>query len=201
MPAQEVLERFVKRDPLAVMARGVAVGMLDERLDDIFEQKRSQQSERTLKLSLLARTMTEVALGLVDNRHQAYREFQDELQVSAVAYYGKLNRTEPAVSEGIVSHVAQQSQKLLDELRFQPWEPLRGSRCLTIDGNHLPQTEKRLKETRGLCAAALPGTVVARIDHQAGLFDRADLLEDAHAQESSVLDRAAADTPPKTSIA
>ena len=201
MPAQEVLERFVKRDPLAVMARGVAVGMLDERLDDIFEQKRSQQSERTLKFSLLARTMTEVALGLVDNRHQAYREFQDELQVSAVAYYGKLNRTEPAVSEGVVSHVAQQSQKLLDELRFQPWEPLRGSRCLTIDGNHLQQTEKRLKETRGLCAAPLPGTVVARFDHQAGLFDRADLLEDAHAQESSVLDRAAADIPPKTSIA
>ena len=74
---------------------------------------------------------------------------------------------------------------------------MRGYRCLIIDGNPLPQTEKRLKETRGRCAAALPGTVVARFDHQAGLFDRADLLEDAHAQESSVLDRAAADFGPR----
>ena len=46
-----------------------------------------------------------------------------------------------------------------------------------------------MKETRGLCAAPLPGTTVARFDHQTGLFDQAYLLEDAHAQESKVLDR------------
>jgi len=44
-----------------------------------------------------------------------------------------------------------------------------------------------------LCAAPLPGTVVARFDHQTGLFDRAYAIEDAHAHESSVLDRAVED--------
>jgi hypothetical protein len=44
-----------------------------------------------------------------------------------------------------------------------------------------------------LCAAPLPGTVVGRFDHQTGLFDHAYLLEDAHAQESTVLDRVVED--------
>ncbi len=66
---------------------------------------------------------------------------------------------------------------------------LQGYRCFSIDGNHLGGTQKRLKETRGLRAATLPGTIVASYDHQTGLFDRAWLLEDGHAQEASVLDR------------
>ena len=148
--AAAVLERFVKRDPLAVMTRAVAVGMLDERLDDLFEQQRSQPYRRTLKRSLLARTMTEVALGLVDNRHPADREFQDELPVSVTADDGPLNRTEPAVSEGVVSPVAEQSPQLLEALTFQPWEPLRGDRGLTIDGHPLQKTEKRSR-TPSLC--------------------------------------------------
>jgi len=78
---------------------------------------------------------------------------------------------------------------LLGELKFEPWEVLPGYRCFALDGNHLSRTEKRLKETRGLCAAPLPGTVVARFDLQSGLFDQAYVLEDAHAQESTVLDR------------
>jgi hypothetical protein len=39
----------------------------------------------------------------------------------------------------------------------------------------------------------LPGTVVARYDYQRGLFDQAYLLEDAHAQESEVLERVVED--------
>jgi len=44
--------------------------------------------------------------------------------------------------------------------------------------------------------APLPGTIVARFDLQCQLFDRAYLLADAHAQESTVLDRVLADLQP-----
>jgi hypothetical protein len=39
----------------------------------------------------------------------------------------------------------------------------------------------------------LPGTVVARFNHQTALFDKAYLLEDGHAQEATVLDRVVED--------
>jgi hypothetical protein len=137
--------------------------------------------------------MAEIVLGTVQNRNQAYHKYRQELQVSTAAYYGKLNRTEPSVSEGVVCYSAEQAHALMIEVDFQPHEPLPGYRCFSLDGNHLQKTEKRLKETRGLCAAPLPGTVVARFNHQTQLFDSAYLLEDAHAQESSALDRALED--------
>ena len=133
--------------------------------------------------------MAEIALGTLKNRNQAYKKYQKELQTSVEAYYGKLNRTEPAISEAVVRYSAGRAGELLDQLDFQPWEVLRGYRCFSLDGNHLQKTQKRLKETRGLCAAPLPGTTVARFDHQTQLFDQAYLLEDAHAHEAAVLDR------------
>lgn len=193
MSGNAILERFIDKYPLAVMTRSIADCLLDERVDDVFQQNRSRQYDDTIKFSTVATSMAEIALGTVENRNQAYRKYKQELQVSAVAYYGKLNRTEPAISEGMVRYSAQRAGELLDELGFEPWEVLPGYRGLTFDGNHLQKTQKRLKETRGLCAAPLPGTVVARYDHQRGLFDQAYLLEDAHAQEATVLERAVED--------
>ncbi len=68
-----------------------------------------------------------------------------------------------------------------------------GYNAYSLDGNHLQKTEKRLAETRFLCAAPLPGTVVARFNHQTALFDKAYLLEDGHAQEVTVLERVVQD--------
>lgn len=189
MSGKTVLDRYVAKNPLAVMTRAIAVAMLDERLDAVFECQRSRQYDSTIKFSTLARSMAEIALGTLKNRNQAYRVYQQELQASSVAYYGKLNRTEPAVSEGVVAYSAEQAASLLNALGFSAWEVLPGYRCLALDGNHLRQTEKRLKATRGLCAAPLPGTIVARFNLHTQIFDHAYLLEDAHAQESTVLDR------------
>jgi Transposase DDE domain len=193
MSGKSILDRFVQKNPLAVMTRCIAQSLMGEKLDRVFAQNRSQQYDDTIQFSTLAISMAEIALGTLENRHQAYRKYQDELQTSAVAYYGKLNRTEPQISEAVVRYSAEQAAGLLAHLDFQPWDVLPGYRCFSLDGNHLQKTQKRLKETRGLCAAPLPGTVVARFDHQTGLFDQAYLLEDAHAQESTVLDRALED--------
>jgi hypothetical protein len=193
MLGKAVLDRFIEKYPLAVMTRGIIGWVLSEELNEVFEQSRSRQYDDTIKFPTVAMSMAEIALGTIKNRNQAYRQYKEELQTSAVAYYGKLNRTEPSISEGMVRYSARRACELLDHLDFQPWDVLPGYRCLSFDGNHLQKTEKRLKETRGLCAAPLPGTVVARFDHQTGLFDQAYLLEDAHAQEATVLDRALED--------
>jgi len=162
---------------------------MGDAINNVFEESRSRQYDDKIKFSTMAVAMGEIALGTVENRNQAYRKYKEELGTSAVAFYGKLNRTEPDISEALVSYSAEQAETLLGELEFQPWEVLSGYRCFALDGNHLQKTEKRLKETRGLCAMPLPGTAVARFDCQTGLFDRAYLLEDAHAQEATVLDR------------
>lgn len=193
MSGKTVLDRFIQKDPLAVMTRCIVGALMGEELDEVFDQNRSRQYNDTIKFSTVALCMAEIALGTVKNRNQAYLKYKKELQTSLVAYYGKLNRTEPSVSEAVVRYSAQQAGALLEGLNFQAWQVLPGYRCLSLDGNHLQKTQKRLKETRGLCAAPLPGTIVARFDHQSGLFDQAYLLEDAHAQESTVLDRAVED--------
>ena len=189
MSGKTVLERFIKKDPLAVMTRCIVGTLMGNEVDEVFDENRSRQYNDTIKFSTVAVSVAEIALGTIKNRNQAYRKYKEELKTSAVAYYGKLNRTEPSVSEAVVRFSAGQAGKLLDKLGFQPWEVLPGYRCLALDGNHLQKTEKRLTVTRGLCAMPLPGTVVARFDYQTGLFDQAYVLEDAHAQEATVLDR------------
>jgi hypothetical protein len=189
MSGKAVLDRFIQKNPLAVMTRCIVGALMGEELDTVFEQNRCRQYDDTIKFSVVALSVAEIALGTVKNRNQAYLKHKEQIQASATAYYGKLNRTEPSVSEAVVSYSARRAAELFDNLAFEPWEVLPGYRCFSIDGNHLQKTQKRLKETRGLCAAPLPGTVVARFDHQSGLFDQAYLLEDAHAQESTVLDR------------
>lgn len=193
MSVKELLDRFIEKHPLAVLTRGVIGRLMDDQLGEVFQDHRSRQYNDTIKFSTVATAMGEIALGTIANRNQAYRNYREELRTSATAFYGKINRIEPAISEGVVRYSARRAGELLDELDFSPWEVLPGYRAVSMDGNHLGKTEKRLKETRGLCAAPLPGTVVARFDHQSGLFDRAYLLEDAHAQESTVLDRAVED--------
>jgi hypothetical protein len=193
MSGKSALDRFILKNPLSVMTRCIVQALMGENLNQVFQENRSQQYDDTIKFSTVAVCMAEIALGTVENRNQAYRKYKDELGASTVAYYGKLNRTEPAISEAVVRYSAEQATTLFAHLDFQPWDVLPGYRCYSLDGNHLQKTQKRLKETRGLCAAPLPGTVVARFDHQTGLFDQAYLLEDAHAQESTVLDRALED--------
>lgn len=193
MSGKTVLDRFIQKNPLAVMTRCIVGTLMGNELDEVFDRNRSRQYHDTIKFSTVAMSMAEIVLGTVENRNQAYQKYKEELQTSLVAYYGKLNRTELSVSEAVVRYSAEQAGALFKQLNFQPWQVLPGYRCFSLDGNHLQKTQKRLKETRGLCAAPLPGTVVARFDHQSGLFDQAYLLEDAHAQESTVLDRAVED--------
>jgi hypothetical protein len=195
MAGKEVLDRFVEQNPIAVMTRAIIVSMMDaDTFDQIFEDNRSRQYDSTIKFSVLALTMAEIALGTKRNRNQAYIKYEKQIGATKEAYYTKLNRTEPVISEAVVDFSAGKASEMLGHLGFQPWEVVPGYQCYSIDGNHLQKTEKRVTETRFLSAAPLPGTIVARFNHQTSLFDKAYLLEDGHAQEATVLNRVVEDT-------
>lgn len=193
MKDSKVMERFVEQRPLCVMTRCILGHLLTGDLDDVFAQCRHLQYEREIKFSALAVSVADVALSFCENFNQAYHKHKQELAASAVAYYGKLKRVEPSISEGVVDFAGRQARKLLHEVGVSSQTVLPGYKCSVLDGNHLQKTEKRIDELRGLCAAPLPGTVVAKYNLEEQLFERAYLLEDAHAQESTVLDRVVAD--------
>jgi Transposase DDE domain len=97
----------------------------------------------------------------------------------------------------MVAHSAMRASELQDALGMQPWEVIPGYRCLTVDGNVLAKSEKKLGVLRDVKGAPLPGKVVARFDVQRQLFDKAYVLLDGHAQESACCDRIVSDLKPK----
>jgi len=189
MSMEAVLNRFVENRALAVMSRVILEEILSEDLDAVFDEHRQRQYQRELLFSQLTITMADVVLGTEPSPHQAYKSHRKDLRVSSASFYEKLRNIETGISEAMVRHCYEKSCVMQDELGFVPRNTIRGYRCRVIDGNHIQKTEKRLTELRGIASAALPGTVVATYELGRNLFDRAYLLEDAHAQEASVLDR------------
>lgn len=189
MSTDAALNRFISLRPLAVMGRIINQEILNEDLDVVFEENRKRQYQRDMLFSQLTITIADVVMGTEKSPHQAYKSHREDLKVSAASFYEKLNNVETSVSEGMVRYAYEKSRDLQDQLGFIPSEPIRGYHARIIDGNHLQKSEKRITELRGIASAALPGTVIATYALGRELFDRAYLLEDAHAQEASALDR------------
>ena len=189
MSMDVVLQRLIRLRPLAVLTRCVMQSVLNDELDEVFEEHRSRQYSRDILFSHLARTMADVVLGFADSPNQAYKKHREALQASSAAFYEKLKRVAPQVSEATVRYSYQKASRLQEALGIQGNEPIPGYHCRIIDGNHLQKTEHRLDELRTLAAAPLPGTVVATLELKTRLLDHAYLLADAHAQESATLDR------------
>ena len=189
MKDQVAMDKFVKKCPFAVLTQFAIRGLLRDELDGIFHEHRSRQYEREQLFSDVALAVADVALGHVDNFNQAYVKHKEDLRVSRTCFYEKINRTECAISEAIVERSAQRASDMQDEMGYRPWEILPGYEVVSLDGNHLQESDKRLEVLQDAYDAPLPGTVVARFDHQRQLLDRVYLLQDAHAQESTVHDR------------
>jgi hypothetical protein len=196
MDAGKLMDKFSEKCPFAVLAQIATRGVVADEFDAVFEEHRSQQYEKTLPFSAMATAVADVVLRFAENFRQAYKTHKEELRVSLTSFYNKINATELQVSEAIVSRAAERAAKLQDQLEYVPWEPLPGYNVYALDGNHLQESEKRLKPLRLLHDAPLAGTIVGRFDLQRQLFDRAYLLEDAHAQESTVLARVVNDLMP-----
>jgi hypothetical protein len=196
MDASTLLKKYLTKCPFAVLTQAAVRGVIADEFDDLFEENRSQQYEGVMTFSAMATAVADVVLRFAENFRQGYVSHKEKLKVSLTSFYNKINATELQTSGAVVSRAAQRARELQDQLGFVPWEVVKGYNVYALDGNHLQESDKRLKPLRLLHDAPLAGTTVARFDLQRQLFDRAYLLEDAHSQESTTLDRALEDLQP-----
>lgn len=182
-----VVERFLRRSPLTVMAHlTLRRALAAPWLDTLFAEHAERQYVRSLLFSTVVDLLASVTFGFRPSIHAAVKAAGATLPVSLTALYDKINRTEPALVRAMVREGAQRLAGVLAALtaRVRPGD---GSYAVRIvDGNHLPATEKRLKALRGLRGAALPGHTLVVYDPQLGLAIDIVPCEDAHAQERSL---------------
>ncbi len=181
-----VVERFLKRSPLTVMAhltlrRALAAAWLDA----LFAQHAERQYVRSLLFSTVVDLLGSVTFGFRPSIHAAVKAAGATLPVSLTALYDKINRTEPALVRAMVREGAQRLAGVLAALTAAR-TGAESYAVRIVDGNHLPATEKRLKALRGLRGAALPGHTLVVYDPQLGLAIDIVPCEDAHAQERSL---------------
>ncbi len=181
MAFDAVLERFVKNSPVSVMARLVLQRAVSaEWMDSLFEAHRQQQYTRELLFSTVVELMSVVAMGLRPSLHAAAKA--SEVGSSVAALYEKVNRMEPGLVRALVRGSAQRLEPVVQPLRTgeQPWAE--GYRVRSMDGNHLPASEKRLKPLREFRGAALPGHSLVVYAPEQGLVVDMVPCEDACAR-------------------
>jgi hypothetical protein len=192
-----VLQSFVERSPIGVMAEAVVVNLFQpDRLDTLFAHTAQRQYQRTLLFSAVVELMHSVVLGVEPTVYAAYRKRRHTLPVSDQALYDKLDGLELGVSAALVRDAARRAEAVIDQLaaRREPWLP--GYRVRVLDGNQLAATEHRLEPLRTTWAAPLPGRALVVLDPTTGLATDVFLTPDGHAQERSLLDEVLAVVEP-----
>lgn len=184
-----LFQRFAKERPAAVLIQMALSHSLEpQRLNRLFADNAERQYERTLLFSMLTRLTASVVLRKHRSINAAYHRMSEQLDASITATYGKLQRIEPGLSQALVRYSYRQTVEVHKALGSRPRHQIPGYETRILDGNHLSGTEHRLKETRDITAAPLPGkslvVMCPRYDAICDLFP----IEDGHAQERSAID-------------
>jgi hypothetical protein len=183
-----LLERFIQKSPIAVMAHATIVYALNATsLDALFKAHASAQYEYKITFSALVDLMSLVVCQVYRSVNSAYAKSKDKLRASLVAVYGKLNRMELPIIVALVADTARRLGAVVTELRAEFPSPVPGYRVRIIDGNHLAATERRLKVLREQASAPLPGQALVVYDPQLDVMTNLIPCEDGHAQERSLL--------------
>jgi hypothetical protein len=188
MVLADVFQQFVKESPVCVMVRATLENVLSpQRVDDLFARTAVRQRASELLFSTVADLMGLVVCRIRPSVHAAYQARAESFQVSLAALYDKLRGIEVNVSRTLVRETAERMGAIVRQTGGSMPELLPGYRVLIADGNHLPATERRLKELRTRNAAPLPG-------HATVVFDPALMLAvdvlpcaDGHASERTLL--------------
>lgn len=184
----KVFERFARKSPVTVMLRGVLEHALPKwRIDELFREHAERQREDELLFSSVVSVLALAVAGMRKSVNAAYESCAEELTVSVHALYDKLKGTEPQVSQALVRDSAKRLTPVLRAMKALSSPLLPGYRVKILDGKHLDGTEHRIKETRTLNSAPLPGNVLVVLDPQLSLAIDAFPIEDAYAQERSQL--------------
>jgi Transposase DDE domain len=186
------LDLFLDRAPCCVLAHAVLEGVLEPALlDDLFEGAAERQYTRHLLFSQAVALMADVACRIQPSVYAAWRKAKGDrlVCVSAASLYDKLARVEAEVSCELVRHCSARCSAVLDLMPGSDRRPLLGGyEVRIIDGDHLAGTHKRLAVLRQLGGAALPGQSVCVLDPHRRLICDVAGSEDAHAQESTLLE-------------
>jgi hypothetical protein len=185
----EVIRRFSEKAPAAVLFRGLFARVFsDERMNQIFRDHKQCQLEGELVFSSLMRLLTPVVGGSKPSVHASFQDHEEELNVSSQAVYDKLQGVELAVSEALVRvPVGELARVLVKAKALQP-DPVPGYHTFVIDGKRLDGTEHRVKETRRLKSAPLPGTALVLLDTRLEMFADVACSKDAYACERKVVE-------------
>lgn len=188
MVFSKAFDRFVRYSPVTVMMRGVLEYTLPaEAIDEMFRRHAEEQYEDELLFSTTVNTLALAVAGIRTSVHDAYQACKEDFSVSVESLYNKLKGTESQVSQALVRQSADRMAPLVKELRGQDEALLPGYRVKIIDGKHLNATERRIKETRTLNSAPLPGHALVVLDPRLRLMIDVFPCEDAYAQERSLL--------------
>jgi IS4 transposase len=184
----KTFDRFARFSPVTVMMRGILEYTFPaSRLDALFREHASEQYEDELLFSTVVNTLALAVNGVRKSVNSAYLACREDFTVSVTALYDKLQGIEPQVAQALVRESSARLAPVIKELRAALPALLPGYYTKILDGNHLTGTEHRLKETRVLHSAPLPGQALVVLDPQLRLVLDVVPCEDAHAQERRLL--------------
>ena len=183
-----VFDRFVKKSPICVMARGLMERVLNpDQLDKWFEQVAEEQYTRDLLFSTIFDIMSDVVCGTRKSVHAAYQASKEDICVSVTSVYNKLNGIEVNTSAELVRYAAGEMKEIIEKLGGANPPILGEFRVKLLDGNCIKSTEHRIEELRSLSAGALPGKSLVVFDPSLRMPIDVFPCEDGHAQERSLL--------------
>lgn len=188
MLLEGVLDRFVKKSPLTVMARACIEHALDTKsLDALFANHAEWQYEKSLLFSSVVDVMGLVVCRVQPSIPTAFRSLKDQVGVSLSALYERLNGIEGGVSAALVQHGASRLEAVVKEMSGQLPPLVEGYRTRIIDGNHFGATERRLAVLRQSKAGPLPGQALVVLDPSLMLATHMIPCEDGRTQERALL--------------
>jgi len=180
-------DRFAKKSPVCVIARGLMERVLNpEQIDQWFEQAAEQQYTRELLFSTLFDMMSDVVCGARKSVHSSYQASKEDIRVSIASVYNKLNGVEVKTSAALVRYAAGEMKEIIEKLGARP-SLLPGFKVKILDGNCIEATEHRIFELRSMAAGALPGKSLVVLDPCLRMPIDVFPCEDGHAQERSLL--------------
>ena len=183
-----IFERFVKKSPVSVMARGMMEHMLNpQQLDQWFEHTAEKQYTQDLLFSSVFDIMCQVVSGSHRSVHAAYQASKEDIAVSVTSLYNKLNGIEVNTSAELVRYAAEAVSPVIEALKGTRSSPVAGYKVKLLDGNCIEASEHRIKELRSLSSGALPGKSLVVYDPVLGIPVDVFPCEDGHAQERSLL--------------
>jgi IS4 transposase len=187
MVLDAVLEKFVAKSPVTVMARAAMENALaPDVLNALFARTARTQYMRELLFSSIVELMGMVVGKVHPSIRAAYDSVADTLPVTLTSVYNKINATEPSVVAELVRHTAERLGNVIDQMGGRLPKLLPEHRVRIIDGNHLAATERRLAPIRQSKAGPLPGFALVVLDPERMLATDMIPCEDGHAQERSL---------------